>query len=198
MRYALRMFSVIALAATAAFVQTGTSRADTLPGGSCGSASPVFAPWGDSSDYYLPANGGFESGAAGWTLNGGAAVVDGNEPFNLNASTDSHSLAVPAGGSASFSVCYGVSYSALRFMAVGPGARVHVSISTQNPLGILSRLDGGTFTAGSSWAPSPKVSTLFSSLIAPFGAKTMQVQIDVSGAPAQIDDLYVDPFVMND
>jgi hypothetical protein len=26
----------------------------------------------------------------------------------------------------------------------------------------------------------------------------MQLHLDVSGAPAEIDDLYVDPFVMND
>jgi hypothetical protein len=192
------MFSVIALAATAAFVQTGTSRADTLPGGNCGPATAVFAPWGDSSDYYFPANGGFEDGAAGWTLTGGAAVVDGNEPFDLHASTDSHALAIPAGGSASVSVCYGALYPALRFMAVGAGARVHVTVSTQNPLGALSSLDGGTFTAGSTWAPSPKLSTLLSALIAPFGAQTLQVHIAVTGAPAEIDDLYVDPFVMND
>jgi hypothetical protein len=199
MRYALRMFSVVALAATAAFAQTGVSRADTpLSSSSCGPAAPVFAAWGDTSDYYFPANGGFEDGAAGWTLAGGAAVVDGNESFALHASTDSHALAIPAGGSASVSVCYGAFYPAVRVMAVGAGARIHVSVTTQNPLGFLSRLDGGTFTAGSSWAPSPKLSTLLSSVIAPLGASTMQLRFDVSGAPAEIDDLYVDPFVMYD
>jgi hypothetical protein len=156
----------------------------------------VFSSWGDSSNYYFPANGGFENGPFGWTLSGGAAVVGGNESFNLHSASDSHSLAIPAGGSASTSLCFGVLYPALRFVATGAGAKVHVTVSAQNLLGIVSTLDGGTFTAGSSWAPSPKLSTLLSAVTSPLGAKTMTVRISVSGAAAQIDDLYVDPFVM--
>ncbi|HEY3961917.1 MAG TPA: hypothetical protein VGL84_05280 [Gaiellaceae bacterium] len=181
----------------AALGSTARAHADGgLLGGNCGSVSPVFSSWGDSSNYYFPANGGFENGASGWTLSGGAAVVGGNESFNLHSASDSHSLAIPAGGSASTSLCFGVLYPALRFVATGAGAKVHVTVSAQNLLGIVSTLDGGTFTAGSSWAPSPKLSTLLSAVVSPLGAKTMTVRISVSGAAAQIDDLYVDPFVM--
>jgi hypothetical protein len=81
-------------------------------------------------------------------------------------------------------------------MVEGAGATVQVSIATQNALGIVSTLDGGTFQAGSSWAPSPKLSTLLSALTSPLGAKTMVLTISVTGAPAQIDDVYVDPFAM--
>jgi hypothetical protein len=195
MRHFLRLSVVLALSVCAG-LSAGAARGDSVLGGGCGALAPTFAPWGDSSNYYFPANGGFENGAAGWTLSGGAAVVDGNEPFFLNSTTDTHSLAIPAGGGASVSLCYGVLYPALRFMVRGDGATVHVWISTQNLLGVVSTLDGGTFSAGSAWAPSPKLSTLLSAVVAPFGTKSMQLHVDVSGAPAQIDDLYVDPFVM--
>jgi hypothetical protein len=198
MRHVLRLSAVLALALTAALVQGPAGRADSLLGGGCGATTQTFSYWNDSASYYFPANGGFESGSAGWTLKGGAAVVAGNEPYFLHSPSDSHSLAIPAGGGASVTLCYGLLYPSLRFMVEGANARVHVTITTQNLLGIVSTLDGGTFTAGSEWAPSPQLSTLLSALTAPLGAKSMQLHIDVSGAPAQIDDLYVDPFVMHD
>lgn len=187
---------LVAVAGLAALGATARAQADTgLLGGNCGSTAAVFSPWGDSADYYFPANGGFESGASGWTLSGGASVVSGNEPFDLHSSSDSHSLSIPAGGSASTNLCFGLLYPDLRFMVAGDGATVHVTVSAQNLLGIVSTLDGGTFTAGSSWAPSPRLSTLLSAITSPLGAKTMTVRISVSGASAQIDDVYVDPFV---
>ncbi|HEY2326832.1 MAG TPA: hypothetical protein VGH52_05045 [Gaiellaceae bacterium] len=182
----------MAVLTAAARAQAGGS----LLGGNCGAAAPVFSAWGDGSSYYSPANGGFENGSSGWSLGGGASVVNGNEPFYLNSSSDSHSLRIPAGGSASTSVCFGALYPALRFVVQGSGAKVHVTVSAKNLLGIVSVLDGGSFTAGSTWAPSPKLSTLLSALTSPVGAKSMQVTISVSGAPAQIDDLYVDPFAL--
>jgi hypothetical protein len=60
---------------------------------------------------------------------------------------------------------------------------------------VLSILDGGTFTAGENWSPSPKMSTLFSALASPLGSKTMQLQFTVESGTAQIDDLFVDPFL---
>ena len=189
----LRLWAVAVLALGA--VLAGTAKADVL-NGACGSTATVFSPWGDYSGYYFPSNGGFENGSSGWSLSGGAQVVADNESAYVHSQGDSHALAIPAGGSASVSVCYGLSYPALRFFAKGAGATVHVSIQTRNLLGIVSTLDGGTFKAGSDWAPSPKLSTLLSALVAPVGSKSMSLRIDVTGAPAEIDDLYVDPFVM--
>ena len=193
----LRLVSVGVLVVVACMAASARANADgSLLGGNCGSASPVFAPWGDDANYYFPANGGFESGASGWSLSGGATVVGGNEPFFLHSSGDSHSLLIPAGGSASTSVCFGVLYPALRFVVQGADAQVHVAVSAKNLLGIVSTLDGGTFTAGGSWAPSPKLSSLLSAVTSPLGTKSMQVTISVSGASAEVDDLYIDPFVL--
>lgn len=189
------LWLVTAAVVASGAVVAGTARADLL-NGACGSTAQVFSPWGDSSNYYFPANGGFESGTSGWSVGGGASVVSDNESAFIHSSSDSHALAIPSGGDASVQLCYGLYYPALRFFVRGDGATVHVSITTQNWLGAVSTLDGGTFQAGSSWAPSPKLSTLLSALIAPLGSKTMALHIDVSGGTAEIDDLYVDPFVM--
>ena len=56
---------------------TGATAADTivLPYSAIDSVRQTFAQFGDRGAYCSPANNGFESGAAGWTLSGGAAVV---------------------------------------------------------------------------------------------------------------------------
>ncbi|MCW2963806.1 MAG: hypothetical protein JWO17_1058 [Actinomycetia bacterium] len=187
---------LVLVVATALASTVGTAKAGLI-GGNCGATAPVFAPWGDWSSYYFAPNGGFENGSAGWTLGGGAAVVAAdNEPWYL-AGFGSHALEISTGGSASINVCYGVTYPAVRFFVAGQNgpARVHVRVVTRSLLGPLSVLDGGTFTADQGWNPSPKTSTLLSSLASLVGTKTMQLQFTVESGTAQIDDLFVDPFL---
>src|SRR5690242_6810854 len=62
-----------------------------------------FAPWLDFASYVLAPNGGLEAGAAGWSLEGGAAVVDGNESFDVRGEGDTKSLSLPSGSSATTS-----------------------------------------------------------------------------------------------
>jgi hypothetical protein len=186
----------VLVVATALASTAGTAKAGLI-GGNCGAMAPVFAPWGDWSSYYFAPNGGFENGSTGWTLGGGAAVVAAdNEPWYL-AGFGSHALEISKGGSASINVCYGLTYPAVRFFVAGQGgpARVHVRVVTRSLLGLLSVLDGGTFTANEGWNPSPKTSTLLSSLASLVGTKTMQLQFTVESGTAQIDDLFVDPFL---
>jgi len=189
---------VVGLAVTSGTASAGGGLLSGLLGGGCGATAPVFLPWGDYATYYPAANGGFESGSAGWSLSDGAAVMtQDNEPWYL-AGFGSHALSIPTGGTASTSVCFGVTYPAVRFFAAGSGgdATVHVRVVSRSLLGVLSILDGGTFTAGSTWRPSPKLSTLFSALGSPLGSKTMTLQFTVERGTAQIDDLFVDPFLM--
>jgi hypothetical protein len=199
----MRRFAALVVVVVAASMAStvGTAKAGLITGllgGGCGATAPVFLPWGDWSAYYFAPNGGFESGSTNWSLSGGARVVtQDNEPWYL-AGFGSHALEIPKGGSASISVCFGVTYPAVRFFAAGENgnARIHVRVVSRSLLGILSVLDGGTFTADQSWDPSPKLSTLFSALGAPLGAKTMQLQFTVEDGTAQIDDLFVDPFLL--
>jgi hypothetical protein len=186
---------LVVVVATALASTAGTAKAGLI--GGCGVTAPVFAPWGDWSGYYFAPNGGFESGSTGWSLSGGAAVVtQNNEPWFL-AGIGSHALQIPKGGSASINVCYGLTYPAIRFFVAGQNgaARVHVRVVTRSLLGLLSVLDGGTFTTDEGWDPSPKTSTLLSSVASLVGTKTMQLQFTVESGTAQIDDLFVDPFL---
>jgi hypothetical protein len=199
MRRVAALISITAVAALAA-TTAGTAKAGGgllggLLGGSCPASAPVFLPWGDFASYYFAPNGGFESGSTGWSLRGGAGVVtQNNEPWYL-AGFGSHALQIPAGGVASINVCYGLTYPGARFFVSGVNgnATVHVKVVAHSLLGILSVLDGGTFTAGQSWAPSPKLSTLFSALAAPLGTQSMTITISVDSGTAYVDDLYIDP-----
>jgi hypothetical protein len=195
-----RAGALIAITVVAAFATTaGTAKAGLIQGllgGNCGAVAPFFAPWGDWATYYYAPNGGFENGSANWSLSGNAAVVtQQNEPWFL-AGFGSHALQLGTGGTASINVCYGLTYPGVRFFASGinGNATIHVRVVSHSLLGLLSILDGGTFTASKGWSPSPKVSTLFSALGAPLGTKTMTLQFTVESGTAQIDDLFVDPF----
>jgi hypothetical protein len=192
---------VVVLAATALASTVGSAKAGLITGllgGGCGVTAPVFLPWGDSAAYYFAPNGGFESGTTGWTLGGGAGVVtQNNEPWFLSG-FGAHALRIPTGGSAAINVCYGATYPGVRFFVSGQNgsAVVHVRVVSRSLLGVLSVLDGGTFNAGTGWAPSPKISTLFSALASPLGSKTMQLQFTVESGTAQIDDVFVDPLLV--
>jgi hypothetical protein len=200
-RYLVRLAVLGAIAAIAipvAAANAGGGLITTLIGGNCGSDAPVFAPWADASQYYFAPNGGFESGASGWSFTGGAAVVSGNESYDVHSSGDDRSALIPAGGSASTTVCYGLLYPSVRFFAQSVGdqpATIDVRVQTKSLLGLVSTLDGGTFQVSNGWQPSPKLSTLLSAIAAPLGMKAMSLQITVVSGTAQIDDLYVDPFV---
>jgi hypothetical protein len=200
-RYLVRLAVLGAIAAIAipvAAANAGGGLITTLIGGNCGSDAPVFAPWADASQYYFAPNGGFESGASGWSFTGGAAVVSGNESYDVHSSGDDQSALIPAGGSASTTVCYGLLYPSVRFFAQSVGdqpATIDVRVQTKSLLGLVSTLDGGTFQVSNGWQPSPKLSTLLSAIAAPLGMKAMSLQITVVSGTAQIDDLYVDPFV---
>jgi hypothetical protein len=193
---------VVVLVTTALASTAGSANAGLITGllgGGCGVTAPVFLPWGDYAAYYYAPNGGFESGTTGWSLTGGAAVVtQNNEPWFLSG-FGSHALQVPTGGSAAINVCYGLTYPGIRFFVSGQNgtaAVVHVRVVSRSLLGVLSVLDGGTFRANAGWAPSPKISTLFSALAAPLGSKTMQLQFSVESGTAQIDDVFVDPLLV--
>jgi hypothetical protein len=189
---------VVGLAATGGTANAGGGLLSGLLGGGCGPTAPVFLPWGDWASYYFAPNGGFESGSAGWTLSGGATVVQQeNEPWFL-AGFGSHALQIPSGGSASVSVCFGATYPAVRAFAAGQGgpATIRVRVVSRGLLGALSVLDGGTFQVGESWKPTPKLSTLLSALASPLGAKTMTLQFTVENGTAQIDDLFINPYLM--
>jgi len=161
----------------------------------------TFSQFGDMSTY-VPAPGGtFEDGAAGWDLDN-ASLVDENESFFLNDSSDSKSLAIADGGSAtSPAACVDRTYPTFRFMVRNTGSRLAVL-----KVDAIYRdlLDGGKIklktvgftTAGRGWSPS-FVQVLVLGQLAKAGDES-QVQFRFTpvgvNASFQIDDIYIDPW----
>jgi hypothetical protein len=200
-RLSLKLF-VIGLVAGACALTASTARAGGILGlgkVNCGPTSAVFSPFGDSNQYYLANDGGFEGGGSGWALAGGAHVVSGNEPYYLHSSADGSSLLIPSGGSAiSPQICFGSNTPGIRFLVSSPtgSASVHVRIIARGLIGILAILDGGTIQVASGWSPTMDFGTTFSQLNSLLlGAKSIQLVITSANGSAQIDDVYIDPFL---
>ena len=182
----------------AALAATSVSSAATSSSCNYGASSHPFASWGDISSYTLVPGASFESGAPGWTVSGGAKVVSGNESYFANSRSDSHSLSLPTGSSATTpTFCVSLTRPTIRLFVSNGGSstsKLRVKVVFRGLLGVLGILDGGTFTAGPAWNPSP---IMLATLNAPLGTKSAQFVItpaDSSGA-WRIDDLYVDPWV---
>ena len=161
----------------------------------------VFTPWGDSANYARLLNNGFENGTTGWVLSGGAKVVSGNESFKVGGSTDSHSLLLPAGSSVySGTVCFALGDWHMRMFARNVGSstgKLRVQVIVPSFLGgLLTILDGGTFSSSGSWAPSPRMALLLSNLTSILGTKAVAFRFTPvgTGAAYQIDDVYLDPW----
>src|SRR5437870_2494320 len=71
--------SILAVGCASVGLTASAASAGLLPACAARPTSTPFAPWGDSNSYFLMPGGGFESGASGWALSGGAAVASGHE-----------------------------------------------------------------------------------------------------------------------
>jgi len=158
-------------------------------------SAQTFLPWLDLA-WYVPApDGGLEGGGAGWKLSGGAAVVDGNEPYLAGT----RSLALPGGASATTaSMCIGVEHPTIRLFARNTGApdsALAVSVVFRDLLGSWQALPVGAIASGSRWSPSavmPVVVNLLG-LTGDQRAAFRFTALDDRGEWT-IDDVYVDPY----
>lgn len=164
----------------------------------------IFAPWGDAAYYLLAPNGSFELGSYGWSLSGGASIVNGNEPF---LPTGTHSLSLPSGSKAmSPTVCLGTQQLYIRLFlkdlgGTDQGLRVRVYW-----YGLLNKLLGSTdyavFPSGKDWSPSDLLRSS-GGLLTPLPIVSLvsstSARVEVtplgSGSRWQIDDLYIDPYI---
>jgi hypothetical protein len=164
-------------------------------------AQTVFGPWGDQHSYVLAPDGGFESGGLGWSLRGGARPIEGNESFRLHGAADTHSLALPAGSSAtSPSICMSLDTPVLRMVVRNggdPSSRLRVE-AVYSLLGLVRTNVVNDVSAGSAWKPSQELSVVLglSTIVGTVIPSSIQVRIvplDNRGQ-WQVDDFYVDPF----
>ncbi|MEA2436471.1 MAG: hypothetical protein QOF65_1027 [Thermoleophilaceae bacterium] len=186
----------------------GTASAGVLvasaPSCDNGATSQPFAQWGDSNNYFLAPGGNFESGAAGWTLNGARVVAD-QEPWQVDGG-GSHALVVPAGRSVvSPTVCVGVEDPSMRFFAhrsggglLGAASQLLVTARVETSLGLVVEVPVGTINAlsnGTTWNRTP-VQIVLASLLPLLPGEHTPVQFRfaaVGTADWVIDDVFVDP-----
>jgi hypothetical protein len=217
--------AVTALAALAALgaAAAPTAGAAKSSDSDCGNpaGSKIFSQFGDQKNYFLAPDGGFEGGGDGWGLNDGAAVVDGNESFDLNAAGDAKSLSLPAGSSAtSPAVCVTRKHPQFRFVAKRtpapaaaakgstrqpassrgtrpPAPRLRVEIVYLNGKGHKKTRTAAKLRAGQEWKATRKIAIATGRATGRGRHKTGDIQIrftPIGGAADwQIDDLYVDP-----
>ena len=191
----VRAVAVLGLVGGTIAMAMGAAPASAGLGLACPSAtSTPFTAWSDYANYAFAPDGGFESGGSGWSLNGGARAVSGNESFYVHSNTDKTSLSLPAGASAtSPGMCISLLSSKMRFVARGDsGSKVKVQIVYRGLLSsVLGILDGGTYTVGSGWKPSPEIGMLGGVL--PLLTSSVSFRFTAVGAAAAIDDVYLDP-----
>ena len=162
-------------------------------------STKAFSRFGDTANYARLFNGGFENGSTGWSLSGGAKVVSGNESYYISGNrSDSHSLSLPAGSSASSgTVCFAIGDWHLRFMMkrLSSSGGLRVQVVVPSLVGLLTVLDGGTVSGTGSWAPSPRMALLLSNVTNLVGTNAVAFRFTaVNGGSFQIDDVYLDPW----
>jgi hypothetical protein len=191
----VRALVVVGLVGGTIAMAVGAAPASAGLGLSCPSpTSTPFAAWSDYANYAFVPDGGFEAGASGWNLGGGAGVVAGNESFYVHSKLDKVSLSLPAGASAtSPPMCISLFSSKMRFVARGDaGSKVKVQIVYRGLLSsLLGILDGGTYTVGGPWKPSPQIGMLGGLL--PLLTSGVSFRFTAVGGAAAIDDVYLDP-----
>jgi hypothetical protein len=166
---------------------------------SCGANGKPFAQFGDNRSYFPLPNGGFESGAAGWNLSGGARVVGENEPWFVGGNGAS-ALALPPGASAtSPSTCINLLDPSWRMFARSVGANRELRVQivfrglTGNLTGLLNvaSFDPGGYSA---WQPTQDVASLLALPLLTVSAQVRFTSLASSGV-WQVDDIFVDPAV---
>jgi hypothetical protein len=198
-------FGVLAVTVASA-LSVGTERSQAgLIGGLLGGLlscpgvtyTQPFAQWGDRNSYFLATGGSFE-GSNSWSLAGGAQVVTGNEPFNLNSSSDSHSLLLPPGSSATTpAMCLAVLSPHMRLVGkASDGSAVHVDVYASGVLGLVRLPVSANIDLSNAWAPSGDVSLLLQNVLAVtnLGKTSIYFRFSpIGSASVQMDDFYVDP-----
>jgi hypothetical protein len=192
----LRTGLTAVLSAVAVFVVPAAAQA------ACASTPTTkpFQAFGDSNNYSLAPNGGFESGTVGWSLSG-ASVAAGNESYSVRAPGDSKSLAISASGTAvSPPMCIDITRPTFRFFAKrtsGTWGSLAVKLRWRDANGTTNETVVGSIGSGTSWQPTSPLS-LASSLPLWNADQTLSVQLvfdpENSGGSWAIDDVYVDPY----
>ena len=200
-----RALVAVATAAAATLALAAPAHAGLLveSAGSCDEQGPparVFQRWLDPAQY-VPAPGGHLESTDGWTLQGGARLVAGNEPWYVGGAGHARSLLLPPGSSATTGVmCVGLAHPTLRFFAKRTsGTLLHalaVEVQFEGLGGLLKSLPIGVVLGGDRWQPTlPSLVVANLLPLLPDARTPVRFKFTPVGrADWQIDDVYVDPW----
>jgi hypothetical protein len=196
--------TVAAIAAACAVAPTAQAGVLVASAPSCeqGALERPFQRWLDPLSYTLVPDGGFEAGAAGWSLTGGAKVVNGNETFFVHGSGEQKALSLPPGSSATSPVmCAGIDKPVMRFFSKSSGGLLNIAVLSVEVLfethdGKIASLPVGVALPSSKWQPTLPLPVLASLLpLLPDEQTPIAFRFrPVAGATWTIDDVYLDPW----
>jgi hypothetical protein len=178
----------------------GPSAAQATPlDGNCPDEPPLSQPFlafGDDDSYFLAPSGDFESGAPGWTLDGGAALVDG--PAGTGTA-----LSLPPGAAAiSPPICVTRNHVSARLFGQafdGPRRdRARISVDVAGPTGLITA--DKNIRVEDSWQPTRafRLGASFFDLDLVTGTTEIRMRFVTDGpATAVLDNLWVDPKARN-
>ena len=193
--------ATVALAAGASSASAGVLVA-SAPSCDDQALSKTFLPWWDLADYTALPGADFEGAGNGWSMTGDAEIANGNEPWRVGGASDSHSLSLEAGDSAtSPTICVGLAHPTVRFFAKRQSGgwlslaslRVDVLFETAN--GTIASLPIGSVLNGGSWqATSPMLVVANLLPLLPGQRTPVAFRFTAQGADWSIDDVWVDPY----
>ena len=174
-----------------------TSSAALISGGACdnSSLSQPFANYGDSNEYKLVTGGNFEGSLSGWTLSGGARVINGGNP---NGSSG-HSLYLPAGASVTTPfTCVNAAYPSFRLFARNDSLLSTIVPQVVYKLPLLGNvaLPIGAAALSPNWSPTlPLLTASVVTGLLNGGTAEVALKFTALLGPSQVDDIYVDPLM---
>lgn len=191
--------ALVAAFAVAGLV-AGPSAAQAAPlDGTCPDQPPLSQPFlafGDDDSYFLAPSGDFEAGAPGWTLDGGAALVD--SPAGTGTA-----LSLPPGATAiSPPVCVTRNHVSARLFGQafdGPRRdRARISVDVAGATGVITA--DKNIRVLDTWVPTRqfRLGASFFDLDPVSGTTEIRMRFVTDGpATAVLDGLWVDPKARN-
>jgi hypothetical protein len=191
--------ALVAVFALAGLVAGPTAaQADILDGTCPGepSSSQPFLAWGDDDSYIPAPSGDFENGAAGWTLAGGAALVDSpaGTGTSLSLPPDATAISPP--------ICVTRNHVSARLFGQafdGPRRDVaRISVDVAGPTGLITA--DKNIRVDDSWDPTRQFRLGASFFDLDPGSLTTEIRMRfVTDGPATavLDDLWIDPKARN-
>jgi hypothetical protein len=198
-----RLAHVLLLALVACALAATSAQAGVLvqSAGTCEArtTTQVFLPWLDPLNYAAVPGGGFENGAAGWTL-ARASVVSGNETYDVGGSGDGSSLSLPAGSSATSPViCVGLDGPVLRLFARNGSSllsTLRVDVRFEDASGATRTLTVGLVVGSRTWKPTLPMAVV-ANLLPLLPGQTTPIAFTFTplgaGGDWRIDDVFIDP-----